>query len=266
MSEAANEMQLLKEAEAHLGAAVWPKLDQVEELSIEYWKLRKLTKEREKIATELEKCQEELTEAHAERASLLGSTAEPFQDLLDERREIIAALEDLARERDELVAKAREVKRAYDGLKLKQEVLRREAVIPDDLERTAAKLSALKTEFTGMKQQRQLLAEKITAKENLIDDIEARIDKRKAARRIDASLSSQKVGDANQRMSPYRAELGLLDTQMHQLYSEVGRFVSRHSQVHPGCRDAVKSHKGLVEVMAALRESIALNHKLAEIS
>jgi hypothetical protein len=50
---------------------------------------------------------------------------------------------------------------------------------------------------------------------------------------------------------------------MRQLYAEIGRFVSRNAWQHPGCQAATANHRGLVDVMRALRRSIALNHRLA---
>jgi hypothetical protein len=64
-------------------------------------------------------------------------------------------------------------------------------------------------------------------------------------------------------MSFLRAESGVLDTQMRQLYAEIGRYVSRHAKHNTACAEAASSHQGLVDVMRALRRSIALNHRLA---
>ena len=59
-----------------------------------------------------------------------------------------------------------------------------------------------------------------------------------------------------------RAELGLLDTRIRQLHGEIGRYVSRHSFNDKNCALTVQAHRGLVEVMRALRRSVALNHRL----
>jgi hypothetical protein len=71
------------------------------------------------------------------------------------------------------------------------------------------------------------------------------------------------IGEGNKEVSVLRAEESLLDTQMRQLYAEIGRYVSRHVLVDPKCAAAAKKHRGLVDVMRALRRSIALNHRLA---
>jgi hypothetical protein len=50
---------------------------------------------------------------------------------------------------------------------------------------------------------------------------------------------------------------------MRQLYAEIGRYVSRNASHNPACAGAAASNRGLVDVMRALRRSIALNHRLA---
>ena len=96
MADAASEMHLLREAEAFLGAAIWEKVEGIEALSVEYWNLRKLIKEREEVRSKLAECQERLDRAHQERAELLNSTPEENKELLDERATLLAGLEQLA--------------------------------------------------------------------------------------------------------------------------------------------------------------------------
>lgn len=263
MAEAAEEMHLLKEAESHLGKAMWEKVEGIEALSVEYWNLRKLIKERDRVAAELENRQKKLAEAHQERAGLLGISNEPYQDLLDERQAILNTLEELARQRDLIVAKARDIRRAYDGTKTKEEVLTKEGISDEkDFSAITNRLVDLKVQFAELKAERQKVAEKIAEGDIKIDAIDTEILKRKKERRAKASEAFQHIGDANQEISTLRAELGVLDTQMRQLYTEIGKFISRNS-TDPECRKASKDMQWLVDVMGALRKSILFNHKLS---
>lgn len=267
MGDAAAEMHLLKEAEAHLGQAIWKDVEPIEELSVEYWNLRKLSKERGKVTAELEERQRQLEEAQEQRASLLGITTEPFQDLLEEKQKILRVLEERANERDRVIQQARDIRRSYDGMKMKKEVLQKEgAETREEVEKVSQRLADLKISFSELKIQRQAIAEKIAETDSQIDAIEAEIATRKTERRKQASEAFQHIGEDNQRMSALRAEIGVLDTQMRQLYSEIGRFVSRNSHTHPICNKVSTPQRGMVEVMRALRTSIQLNHKLAEMS
>ncbi len=267
MGDAASEMHLLREAEAQLGAAIWQKTENIEALSVEYWNLRKLIKERDDVRARLAACQERLDQAHQERADLLNNTPEENQELLDERTEQLTALENLAQQRDTIVADAREVRRAYIGLKMKLEVLANERSgsnsNSDELSKVKASLADLKTRFAELKSKRIAIGELIEEGDAKLDVIDEKLREKRQERRLLASEAFQVIGEGNKEISILRAESALLDTRMRQLYAEIGRYVSRHANQDPACAAASASHHGLVEVMRALRRSIALNHKLA---
>lgn len=266
MGEAASEMHLLREAEAHLGEAVWDKVEGIENLSVEYWNLRKLSKEHDEVAGRLAACEERLEQAHDERAALLNAVPEALQGLLDQRSEILTELEEMAQQRDGVVARAREVRRSYDGMKMKLEVLTREGGGggPDasEVEKVRLRLESLREEFARLKEERLEIARKIELGDLRIDALDAKLDEHKKIRRDEASSAFQVIGDANKDISALRAEIGLLETRMRQLYAEIGRHVSRHAFHDAACARASKEQHGLVEVMRALRRSIAFNHRL----
>jgi chromosome segregation ATPase len=267
MADAASEMHLLREAEAQLGMAIWEKVEDIEELSVEYWNLRKFIKEKELIRKKVEDCQIELDKAHEERASVLNNTPEVHQELMDQRIHLLTELETLARRRDEIVAEAREVRRAYDGFKMKLEVLTNESKGSEaDKEKIAEvkrRLADLKLKFSDLKKQRLLIGAEIEAGDDKVDLVDEQLNEKKRDRRMHASEAFLVISDGNKEISILRAESGLLDTQMRQLYAEIGRFISRNTHHHPACATAASSHQGLVDVMRALRRSIALNHRLA---
>lgn len=270
MSEAASEMHLLREAEAQLGAQVWEKVENIEELSVEYWNLRKLIKERDLVRKKLEDCQAKLDRAHEQRVNLLNTTPEILQALVDERIALLFGLEELASQRDQIVAQAREVRRAYDGMKMKLEVISKEFAGQvsgkQEIDGVKARLVELKSDFSSLKRKRIEIGEKIEAGDAKVDVVDGKISEYKKQQRSLASGAFETIGERNKEITGLRAESAVLDTQMRQLYADIGRFVSRHTQTHPGCGAAVASERGLVEVMRALRHSIALNHRLAGIT
>lgn len=263
MSEAASEMHLLRDAEMCLGGLVWERVGEIEELSVEYWKLRKLSTERKDILERLTECDEQLAIAHAARANLLNKPSDAQQALLEERARKMEHLEKLARQRDEIVAKAKELRRSHEGLKMKLEVLGRERQPhPTETAEAQAKLDALKAKFGELKEQRARLGETLDAGDADLDECDAKLAKIHQERREEAAEAFQVIGEANRVISVHRAELGLIETQMSQLYSEIGRFVSRNMK-NPACIQAAREHRGMVEVMQALRASIVMNHRLA---
>ena len=262
MAEAASEMHLLREAEQVLGQSVWERVEEVEELGVEYWNLRKLMKERDDIRAKLAECEAILADAHEQRSTLLGSKSGSQQEMETERAELLATLEKLSRERDMVIQQAREIRRIYDGLKMKLEVLQREGST-DAIEKTRARMVELKVRFTDLKQTRDRVAASIAEGDAKVDAIDSELAEEKQKHRAEASEAFQQIGQANRDISSHKAQLGLIDTQMRQLFSEIGRHVSRNAFINDQCRNAAKGHIPMIDVMRALRRSVAMNHRLA---
>lgn len=266
MSDAASEMHLLREAEAFLGSAIWERVEPIEALSVEYWNLRKLIKERDEVRERLALCQERLDKAHEERSTLLNNSPETNQELIEERQKLLAELEQLAYKRDQIVADAREVRRAYVGLKMKLEVLTNDPSAgggQEELSRVKSRLLELKTRFAELKEERSRIGALIEEGDAKVDLVDEKLKEQRQHRRVQASEAFQVIGEGNKEISVLRAESGLLDTRMRQLYAEIGRYVSRNASRDVACAVAASPYHGLVDVMRALRRSIALNHKLA---
>lgn len=264
MAEAASETHLLREAEQLLGQRIWNRVEAVEELGIEYWNLRRLMTEKTSIHEKLKEAEDMLFEAHDQRASLLSDKSSAQADLNIERTELLNELDALARERDAIVSQARALRRLYDGMKTKLEVLKSES--REDEQTTAttrARMSELRSQFEGLKVDRDAIAAKITERNEILDQVDEKLDNEQTKHRSEAAAAFQMIGEANRRISSFKSELGLLDTQMNQLYGEIGRHVSRNTKVNPHCREATGEFSSMVDVMSALRRSINLNHRLA---
>lgn len=264
MSEAAAEMHLLREAEAVLGATIWQQVEPIDALSVEYWNLRKLIKEREELRDKIQNVVARVEQAHKERAELLAVSPVGSEELEQQRLALLADLEQHARDRDAVVAEAREVRRTHVGLKMKLEVLMQDASqSSEEIQKVKNQLDALRDRFTQLKDRRIQIGNLIEQGDAKIDEVDAQIAKYREARRAEASGSFQAIGDLNKQLSAYRAEIALLETKMRQLHAEIGRYISRNALHNPDCSKAAGDQRGLVDVMRALRRSIALNHRLA---
>lgn len=267
IGEAAREMHLLREAEAYLGVSIWENCKDIENLSVEYWNLRKLQKEYDALEEKINKAESELAAAHEERAHMLEITPETSQELIDQRAEKLKELEKLATKRDQIVAQGRDVRRIYVGLKMKLEVLTQESSHPkenqDEIELVKERLEELKNEFTELKNKRIQVGQEIEQGDAELDAIDEQLKNIRQDRRLKASDSFQVISDCNKQLSVLHSEIGALETQMRLLHGEIGRYVSRYYQNDPQCAAASKSHRTLADVMRALRRSIALNLRLS---
>jgi len=265
LSDAASEMHLLREAEAHLGKSIWQHIEPIEALSNEYWSLRKLTREHAELEKRIVECEQRLQQAQHERADLInGTSSDDGGQLVEERDRLLDELEELSKTRESISSEGRNIRRLYDGAKTKLEVLSLEdGTSEEELDKVRGRLEQLKDRFTELKNERDALTERIQQGDRQLDEINAKLATLSEQNREAAAEAFKVINAVNKEVWQLRAESGLLETRMHQLHAEIGRYVSRHAFHDAACRKAAASQRGLVEVMRALRRSIALNHRLA---
>lgn len=262
-TNAAAEQHLLREAEEMLGRLCWEDTEEIEELSVEYWNLRKLTKKYTDLSGKIDSAHDTLQRSHDERASLLEMVVDSTKDLVAEREVLVEKSERLAAERESILTEARNVKRRHDGIKAKLEVLVGEGgQTSAEVDRSKEELVSLKKRFKELRERRDALAARIDSLDGEIEDLDGRIETRRSEMRDEAFGSYQNIGKANRDISQTRAELGLLETEMITLYSEIGRYILTHHE-HPSLQNVVRKQRSLVGQMAALRLSITLNNRLA---
>lgn len=267
MGDAAREMHLLREAEAYLGISIWENCKDIENLSVEYWNLRKLKKDHDQLLEKIQAAESELDAAHQERAQTLQITPESNQELLDQRAEKLKQLETLAAKRDQIVAQGRDVRRVYVGLKTKLEVLNQESSGPDEpqneIQAVKLRLDELKNHFSDLKNQRIKIGHEIEQGDTELDALDQQLKNIRQERLLKASDSFQIIGESNKQLSTLRSDAGAIETQMRLLQAEIGRYVSRYAQSDSECAKVSSSYRSMTDVMRALRRSIALNLRLS---
>lgn len=261
-SNAAAELHLLREAEEILGRLAWRNSESIEDISVEYWNLRKLDKEYNELSDEISAASGVLQQSHDERAGLMEKVALSTQDLVAERQTLVEKSERLNAEREMVLSDARAVKRRHDGLRAKLEVLTEEQRGADQIQSTNQELDALKERFKELRIRRDELATRVAEIDSATEDLDQRIEVRRKDMRQEALGSVQNIGKANRSISTTRAELGNVENEMIALYNEVGRHLFAHAE-DAGTKDVLRPHRNLIGQMRALRQSINLNNKLA---
>lgn len=264
LADATNEALLLKEAETFLGAAIWRHAESVQALSMEYWNLRKFTNERETLSKEILNLQGKFNATYEEPSAGQESITESLQELTNEREKALHHLNNLILERERIIAKAHDVRRNYDGLKIKQDVLQKEGDNLAEIQNTSARITEIRNEFEALKQARDKIAQDIAAANARIQEMDTRIGGRKKSGKSASDAASEFIGDANQQISARQAQLNSLNTQIRQLHGDIGHYISLNYPSDTKCKKVGEDHRGLIEVMAALRRSIQFNWKLAD--
>ncbi|MDP6209360.1 MAG: hypothetical protein QGG01_13690, partial [Roseibacillus sp.] len=175
-THAATELHLLREAEEILGRLAWAEVEGIEELSVEYWNLRKFTKNYEELSQKIESANVNLSDYNEHRTDLLGMVVDSSKDLTDERATLAETSERLKSERETIVEDARAVKRRHDGVTAKLEVLVGESDQQSPkLDASRQELLRLKTQFKELRDRRDALVVRIDSIESALKDIDARI-------------------------------------------------------------------------------------------
>lgn len=262
--EASSEMSLLREAEYHLGLVLWEKIEPIEELSVEYWNLRKLMKGFTEMRKKMDELNEQLTELQLQRAEILNSENPEQIEVEMQRSQLMLYMEKLTNERDMVLRRAKELRRVHEGLLTKIQVIKRDKYPEEKIIEVEQSIDDLKKEFRELKLRRQELAEALDQGDRDIDENEKKLAAFKQLKRDEAALIFQELGLINRELSQLRSEVGSVESEIRQLQSEVGRYISRYTKRNPACDKVAKPERAMVEVMRMLRISISMNRKLAD--
>lgn len=260
---AAFEAHLMRDAEVIVGELAWDNLEKVEEISTEYWKLRKLTKKYEEIAQQVQVLEEQLDESQDARARALEDVAEATKDKVDTRDKVADKVDRLMQEREDIQKDGRSIKRAHSGLKTKLEFLLEESKgeITPQASATQQDLKLKRVQFEKIKERRDAIDERITSLQQTLQAINKEIEEENRVIRERAEVQFGTIGKANKELTTLRSSLGTIDTERVELCSEIGRFVIQNSK-DPEIRQAVKKHRGLLNLISEIRASTGRHRKV----
>ncbi|HCC19737.1 MAG TPA: hypothetical protein DEP88_00605, partial [Verrucomicrobiales bacterium] len=236
MSEAADEMHLLRLAEEILGEIVWERAEDIEDISVEYWTLRKFMLQKNEIDLKVNQAADVLDLSHEERNAVLNKSNQSCLALEKKRDELFAKSTALVAERDNLISKARLLRRKFDASRTKIQVLSEDVDNAEIVQLERRKLSDYKNEFARLKDSRDEVGERITKLDLLIARIEESISEDRGRLRQEASEAYQSIGKANRDISQLSAETGLIELGIQEHFCAVGRYVSNHASTNPICR------------------------------
>jgi chromosome segregation ATPase len=264
LSDASSEMGLLREAEYQLGKLLWEKIEGIDELSVEYWNLRKYVKENHEQVDRMTALNEKLTVLHEKRAEILNEISPGQEDLEQSRADLLLKMEELAYKRDSLIRRAKEIRRIHEGHLTKIEVLERDGHREEEVDAVKREIDSMKEEFRSLKLQRTEVAEELEKGDRELDEVNDKLQAIKQDKRDRAAVVFQEIGLINKDLSSIRADIGNSEAQIRHLQAEVGRYISRYYKRSPLCAQVARSERAMVEVMRMLRISIAMNHKLSD--
>jgi len=264
MTDAAFETHLMQDGEELLGKYCWENIENIEDLSMEYWNIRRLEREQKEIQGKIDDAEQILEEAHQRRAEAADRSNEMGQGLYERREELFETLDKLKIERDDIKTEAQYIKRRYEAFRMKARVLKEEG--QDDTEQyreCREKLIKLKDTFNEFKEVLMDVENRIDAEQGNLNELQTRIDQKLQGTKDETSESYSQISRANKDITMYQAELGLLQEENSVLCREVGRYLNVNFR-NPACKKIYAKHSGLLEQLKLLRDSVAWNRKLIE--
>lgn len=253
---AAFEAHLLRDSETIMGELAWDSLEEMEDISAEYWQLRKNSKKRNELDIKITTLNKELEDAQESRTKALEEVAEVTKDKVSARDKIAENVARLHQERDDIQRDGRSIKRTHTGLKTKLEVLIEEFGDNDtpEISTTREELQLKRIQFEKIKSRRDTIDERITVLQKELSELNTVIEMENNAIRDKAEQQFGTIGKTNKELTDLRSKLGVIDIERTELCAEVGRFVLRNSK-DATIRQAVRKQRGLLSLIDEVRAS-----------
>jgi chromosome segregation ATPase len=264
LTDAAFELQLMQDGEELLGSFCWRETEEIEDLSTEYWNLRRLERQENHLIEQLKEAEGTLVGAQSSRAEIVDRSKEVGQELFKKRETLFEKIEYLGTERDEIMAGAALIKRKHAALKMKADVLR-EDEDPDEekIDQCQQELKTLKDDFADRKKELSEIDLQIEAKEQTLQSLQKEIEVKLQGSKGEATESFSHISKANRDITAFRAELGIINEEQAKAFREVGRFLNLNA-TREDCRKASKGYRGLLEQTRLLYKSVQWNRRLVE--
>jgi chromosome segregation ATPase len=264
-SAVTRETQFLAEAQDLLGKLAWPKCDEIDDLSGEYWQILDLDKRQQEMRDQSEKLTSE-NEAAQERLYEIEDRHEhQVQAILSRKRELMEKAVVIMNDVEQIKDSDSDTRRRFGSLKAKLEVLKRQdGDYAEEIEKTRALLVKLKeshakdlSEIAG----RESEVEKLEQAVQRIDD---EVASRREQLRSETAELVQEIGRRSKQIAELSAKIGSIDTQKGELSFLIGQYLSNAIDGRdPGVQKAINAFRPIVNKIKSLRVSIQYNQRLA---
>ena len=263
LGEAASEMHLLREAETQLGSKIWRLAEPIETLADDYWNLRKHLKSRDQIRERLNAAEGAFKSTKDSALEDSNPESTSHQEIIEKRQHLLDQQKEIALARESIMREGEKTRRLHKGLKTKLEVIREEDDATSQIESSEKRLAELKEHFKDLKSQNQQLTDQLAKGDQALDALNQQLKEVRSQHDAVAAKSMKAASMETKEIWAMRSELAALDKKIYQHFTVIGRYISRNVSHDPACAKAAKAHRGMIDVMRAIRRSIALNHRLA---
>ena len=262
-TEAANENQLMTESEVILGELCWESVENVPELGTEYWRIRSLVGERNKLSQQVDSLQEAIDKNQEARNEALQQAREAEEEQGDAPDDVLAKkIGALQERREEIQKTGRTIKRDHLTLKSKLEVLVQEGLGQDSIaHETRQALSEKRDEFAKVREQRDRIDQKLAELQQEYSRIAKSKQKKSEVIKMQAEEQYGEIGKMNQELTTLRSNLAHLTNQCNELFTVIGRYMITYYKT-PEVQRLSHKYKKLLKMVYRVRLSSFRLHRI----
>lgn len=265
-SKVSRETQILTEAQDLLGRLCWRKADKIEDLTGEYWQLKDLDDQQEKLRVR----SDEMLERIDHLKEVLDGIEDRYEDQVDVEREhkdeVLAEAASITREMEELRDEDEITRQKFRSLKLKLDVLKRQEGVDltEEMTKTRGAIHQLKLshdEVRGILEQKEKLVRTV---EGSVQGVDAKIAGLRERMREESADLVAEIGRLSKQVAEVSAKIGTLENSKTELSFQMGVYLSQHGESRdPELMHVLAECRPIMGKIAYLRKSIQYNQRLA---
>jgi len=263
--QAGDDAAMLYEAEGIIGGLAWRQLENAEEVSAEYWKLRL-------IENETRTLKQRLKVAEQDRLNFQGREDEIDPELQQAyergQRQLDALIAEHQKAIDvtaELISQSDALRHHYSGLKLKLRVLRDERAAPAEQEAVRNEMAALRRRYDELAQHVAAAQHNAAQKEQQVHNQE---DKQEALQ-LEARRRQQEVAreitERNRRIVEIKARISVFNSEKEHLLHTIGKILCTNLGNSQDLQKARQRLASMISKTRRLKRSIDYQKRLGEI-
>ena len=259
-----DEQVLLGQAEAQLGRLIWKETESIDALNHTFWNLRKLNIQLDELNGRIHTCRGSLDGLQNHRASLHQQTnASDDPGLIREQGQMIKRLDRMTKERAAVQANIESAKNRYQGAATQIEVIEMEkGADAEEVGQVRQRMKLIENQLAELLNQEKQIESRIEEGDAELRELTGNLEGHSAATQASSTAASMDANQANKDLAVMMNEHKNLEKATYQLHREIGRHVSRNLANDPECVKAGASQRSLMDIMAALRQSIEYNRRL----
>jgi chromosome segregation ATPase len=260
------ETQFLSEAQDLLGRLAWKQTGDLEDLTGEFWQLKDLDAQQEKLRTQSEQMLDQIDVLKEKLNTIEDRYEEQIQDLREHKATVMEGAAEIAAEIEEMREVDSATRDRFGSLKMKLDVLKRQEGVDlsEEIEKTRVALQELKNTHEANKKAIELREADVRKIEFSVQGVDGEISKKRTEMKEESGDLVTEIGQLSKSVAETSAKIGSLETAKSELSFKVGVYLSDHADSRdPAIRKALGNFRPLVGKIIALRKSISYNQRLA---